>query len=231
MALLEVKNLVYYYIDGNKRRVILDGINEAFENGTFYTIVGESGCGKTTLLSLIGALDKPKEGMILYKNQSIQEIGYEKYRRNHIGFIFQNFNLISYMTGLENVLVAMGITENVIDADKKAYAKEMLRMVDIDDATMNRRVSKISGGEQQRISIARALSTKADIILADEPTGNLDYENTQIIISIMKELAHKMGKCVIVVTHDRKLANEADVVLTIDSKTHKLTKKVQKYFV
>lgn len=231
MKILELKDIVYYYKDGNKRRVILDGICESFEEETFYAIIGESGSGKTTLLSLIGALDKPKEGKILYKGQDIDEIGYEKYRRNHIGFVFQSFNLIPYMTGLENVLVAMGITENELEKDKKAYAKRMLETVGIDEVTMNRRVNKISGGEQQRIAIARALSTKADIIVADEPTGNLDYENTEIIITVLKNLAHKMGKCVIVVTHDQKVAKQADVVLTIDSKTHTMSKQIRKFVV
>ena len=218
MKVLEVKDLQYYYQDGRKKRVILDNVNAEFETGKFYAILGESGSGKTTFLSLISSLDNPQSGVILFKGQSIKEIGYEKYRRNHISIVFQNYNLIQYMTAVENVLVAMGITDNKIEGNKKEVAYKLLEDVGIDKETADRRVNRLSGGEQQRTAIARALSTDPEIIMADEPTGNLDHETSGEIIELLMRLAHERGKCVIVVTHDLKIAEKSDVILQLDTK-------------
>ena len=219
MNILEVKNLLYYYQDGSKKRIILEGVNASFERGKFYTILGESGSGKTTFLSLISALDAPKEGVILYEGKDIREIGYERYRRNMIAIVFQNYNLVQYMTAVENVLVAMGITENRIEGDYKEVAYGLLEKIGIDRQTANRRVTRLSGGEQQRTAIARALSTNVDIIMADEPTGNLDHDTSEGIIELFMNLAHEMNKCVIMVTHDLNIAEKSDVILRLDSHT------------
>ena len=225
MIVLEVKDLQYYYQDGRKKRVILDNVNAEFETGKFYAILGESGSGKTTFLSLISSLDTPQSGEILFKGQSIKEIGYEKYRRNHISIVFQNYNLIQYMTAVENVLVAMGITDNKIEGNKKEVAYKLLEDVGIDKETADRRVNRLSGGEQQRTAIARALSTDPEIIMADEPTGNLDHETSGEIIELLMRLAHERDKCVIVVTHDLKIAEKSDVILQLDTEKKAFTVK------
>ena len=225
MSILEVKNITYYYQDGRNKRVILNDLDAEFETGKFYAILGESGSGKTTFLSLISSLDTPQSGVILFKGQSIKEIGYEKYRRNHISIVFQNYNLIQYMTAVENVLVAMGITDNKIEGNKKEVAYKLLEDVGIDKETADRRVNRLSGGEQQRTAIARALSTDPEIIMADEPTGNLDYETSGEIIELLMRLAHERDKCVIVVTHDLKIAEKSDVILQLDTKKKAFTVK------
>ena len=225
MKVLEVKDLQYYYQDGRKKRVILENVNAEFETGKFYAILGESGSGKTTFLSLISSLDTPQSGVILFKGQSIKEIGYEKYRRNHISIVFQNYNLIQYMTAVENVLVAMGITDNKIEGNKKEVAYKLLEDVGIDKETADRRVNRLSGGEQQRTAIARALSTDPEIIMADEPTGNLDHETSGEIIELLMRLAHERDKCVIVVTHDLKIAEKRDVILQLDTEKKAFTVK------
>ena len=225
MKVLEVKDLQYYYQDGWKKRVILENVNAEFETGKFYAILGESGSGKTTFLSLISSLDTPQSGVILFKGQSIKEIGYENYRRNHISIVFQNYNLIQYMTAVENVLVAMGITDNKIEGNKKEVAYKLLEDVGIDKETADRRVNRLSGGEQQRTAIARALSTDPEIIMADEPTGNLDHETSGEIIELLMRLAHERDKCVIVVTHDLKIAEKSDVILQLDTEKKAFTVK------
>jgi len=225
MSILEVKNITYYYQDGRNKRVILNDLDAEFETGKFYAILGESGSGKTTFLSLISSLDTPQSGVILFKGQSIKEIGYEKYRRNHISIVFQNYNLIQYMTAVENVLVAMGITDNKIEGNKKEVAYKLLEDVGIDKETADRRVNRLSGGEQQRTAIARALSTDPEIIMADEPTGNLDHETSGEIIELLMRLAHERDKCVIVVTHDLKIAEKSDVILQLDTKKKAFTVK------
>ena len=206
MALLEAKNVDYFYQDGDQRRFILKDTTVSFEKGRFYTILGQSGSGKTTLLSLLSALDSPKAGEILYNGENIQKIGYEKYRRDDISIIFQSYNLIPYLSAAENVQVPMAITDNKLPDDKKAVAYNLLDYIGITRDKADRLVNQLSGGEQQRVAIARALATNVDIIMADEPTGNLDEEMEQEIVDIFKELAHKHGKCVIVVTHANEIA-------------------------
>lgn len=219
MKVLEVRDLTYYYQDGRRMRIILDNAEAVFETGKIYAILGESGSGKTTFLSLISSLDTPQSGRILFKGEDIREIGYEKYRRNDISIVFQNYNLIPYMTAVENVLVAMGITDNRIEGNKKEAAYKLLEDVGIDRDTADRRVSILSGGEQQRTAIARALSTDSEILMADEPTGNLDHDTSVEIIDLLMKLAHERNKCVIVVTHDLKIAEKSDVILQLDTKT------------
>ncbi|MGL9731084.1 ABC transporter ATP-binding protein [Enterococcus sp. DIV0756] len=216
MAILEAKELSYFYQDGGIRRMILQDTSVKFEKGQFYTILGESGSGKTTFLSLISALDAPTSGEILYNGENIQKIGYERFRRDDVSIIFQNYNLVPYLTGLENVLVAMSITDNEMPDNITDIAYNLLDYIGINKAKADRLVNQLSGGEQQRIAIARALATNVDIILADEPTGNLDVGMEEEIVTIFKELASIHNKCVIVVTHSRELAKQSDEVLYLN---------------
>lgn len=211
MSIIETKKLNYYYQDGDMQRYILRDVSVSFEKGRFYTIVGESGSGKTTFLSMIAGLDVAKEGQVLFESTDIQTIGLENYRRNKISIVFQNNNLVPYLTVAENVLVAMDITDNVLPADQKAVAYNLLDYIGITREKADRLVSELSGGEQQRIAIARALATNSDVILADEPTGNLDEERESEIIEIFKRLAHENDKAVIVVTHSQEVAEKSDV--------------------
>ncbi|MCA5012245.1 MULTISPECIES: ABC transporter ATP-binding protein [unclassified Enterococcus] len=210
MTILQAKNVSYFYQDGDKRRMILQDTSINFEQGQFYTILGQSGSGKTTFLSLISALDEPKSGEVLYKGQNIKEIGLEKYRRDDISIIFQSYNLVPYLTALENVLVAMSITDNDMPKDDREVAYNLLDYIGINKSKADRLVGQLSGGEQQRVAIARALATNVDIILADEPTGNLDEGMEQEIVDIFKDLAETHNKCVIVVTHSNEIANQSD---------------------
>ncbi|MBO0472316.1 hypothetical protein IGL98_002912 [Enterococcus sp. DIV0840] len=210
MTILQAKNVSYFYQDGDKRRMILHDTSINFDQGQFYTILGQSGSGKTTFLSLISALDEPKSGEVLYKGQNIKEIGLEKYRRDDISIIFQSYNLVPYLTALENVLVAMSITDNDMPDDNREVAYNLLDYIGINKAKADRLVGQLSGGEQQRVAIARALATNVDIILADEPTGNLDERMEQEIVDIFKDLAETHNKCVIVVTHSNEIAKQSD---------------------
>lgn len=217
MNILETKDLYFTYPDGDARKVILNDVNVSFEKGKFYTILGASGSGKTTFLSLIAALDKAERGEILYEGKSLSEIGYEKYRRNNVGIVFQSYNLIPYMNAVENVMVAMSITDNEMEKDMKSQALRILESVGIDGSKATRRINRLSGGEQQRVAIARAISTNVEVVLADEPTGNLDAKTSETIIEIFKELAHKQNKCVIMVIHSEKIANQSDVILKLNT--------------
>lgn len=213
MAILETKNVTYYYQDGDSRRYILEDTSVKFEKGIFYSILGQSGSGKTTFLSLISALDSPAEGEILYEGRNIKDIGYENFRRNKVGIIFQSYNLIPYLTALENVLVAMSVTENELPENKEEVAYNLLDYIGLAKTKADRPVTKLSGGEQQRVAIARALATNVDIILADEPTGNVDEAMEQEIVNIFKKLAHEHDKCVIVVTHSKEVSDQSDETL------------------
>lgn len=217
MSILSVRNVSYSYPDGNKMRGILSRVSYNFEKGKFYSILGVSGSGKTTFLSLISGLDSPMDGGIFYEGKNIEEIGLEKYRKNDIGIVFQNYNLIPYLNGYQNVLVAMGISDNTDKATMKQDAFQYLESVGIDKETALRKVNQLSGGEQQRVAIARALSTDISILMADEPTGNLDKETAQTIIEIFKRLAHEEDKCIIVVTHSDMIANQSDIILKLNT--------------
>lgn len=212
MKLLDIKDVFFTYPDGDSVRTILDHVNITFEKGNMYAIVGSSGSGKTTFLTLIAGLDSAQEGSITFKGKNIAEIGLWEYRRNHVGMVFQSYNLIPYMTGLENVLVAMGISGKT---HMKDSAYELLQSIGIERNKANRNVRRLSGGEQQRIAIARAMANQPDIIVADEPTGNLDGETEDTIIGLFRKLATEKDKCVIVVTHSEKVAKQADVILRL----------------
>ncbi|KFZ26490.1 MAG: putative ABC transporter ATP-binding protein [Candidatus Izimaplasma bacterium HR2] len=211
--LIEVKNLYHRYEDGQKMRAVLKDINITFETGKLYAVVGSSGSGKTTLLSLLSGLDSVQDGDITYLDESINDIGYTKYRKEFVNVIFQSYNLINYMTAIQNVITAVDIKKVKVH-NKKEKAYEILESLGIDKETADREVLKISGGEQQRVAIARALVHDSKVILADEPTGNLDDDTEDEIIDIFKDLASK-GKCVIIVTHSQNVAKHADIIYEI----------------
>lgn len=212
-TLMEIKSLYHKYEDGQKLRTVLKDIEATFETGKLYAILGESGSGKTTLLSLLSGLDSVQDGEILYLGKTIDDIGYTNYRKNYVNVIFQAYNLIKYMTAVENVIVAMDI-KKVQYKNKKEKAYEILDKLGIDRDTADREVLKISGGEQQRTAIARALVHDSKVILADEPSGNLDDKTEKGIMEIFRDLANE-GKCVIIVTHSRNVAKQADVIYKI----------------
>lgn len=199
--MLELKNVSYYY-KSQKDKTILDHVSYEFKNGVMYAILGSSGSGKTTLLSLLAGLDVPVDGTVCVAGKDIMQKGLNAHRRDHVSLVFQNYNLIDYLTPVENVKLG-----------GKADAENLLAQMGIDELQRRRNVMQLSGGQQQRVAIARALASKAPILLADEPTGNLDEDTANEIISIFQQLAHEQGECVIVVTHSKELAEQADVVL------------------
>lgn len=208
MSILKLENICYQY-DGNKKQVLKD-INFEFEKGKIYAIVGQSGAGKTTLLSILSSLAKPTSGKIYLNGEDINKIDKYKFRSNHVGVVFQSFNLLTHLTALENVVLSMNISGKKFD-NKKETAIEMLKKVGLNEEEANRRVLKLSGGQQQRVAIARALSYDPQIILADEPTGNLDEKTQDEIMDIFHMLS-KEGKCIILVTHSPAVAKSADAV-------------------
>ena len=206
---LELKNVSFRYSKDSRR--VLNDLSYSFEEGKLYAIVGRSGAGKTTLLSLLSGLAVPEKGEVLMKGENIANLDRYHYRSHDIGVIFQSFNLLPKYTALENVLLSMDIAKAHYD-DKKQYAMDLLKKVALDEQEANRRILKLSGGQQQRVAIARALSYDPKIILADEPTGNLDQETQKEIMDIFLDLAHKENRCVIIVTHSPQAAKAADAL-------------------
>ena len=199
MSVLSTCDLKYYYFQD---QLIFDHLDLEFERGNVYVILGASGSGKTTLLSLLGGLDTPKGGEILFEGKNIAEMGLDQYRHNCVSFVFQNYNLIEYMTAKENV--------ELIDTDAAA---NILRQVGLTEDEIGRNVLKLSGGQQQRVAIARALASPAPVILADEPTGNLDEDTARDVTELLVERARSLDKCVIIVSHSPEVAAAGDVTL------------------
>lgn len=210
-AILEFEKVNFSYINGGKRVDILKDANIDFHKGVFYAILGPSGSGKTTTLSLAGALDVPQSGRVLYAGKDIRKIGLTKHRKNDVALIFQSYNLINYMTAYENVLMAMEISGSY-KGERKQRAMQLLSDLGLTADEAKRNVMQLSGGQQQRVAIARALASNAEVVLADEPTGNLDITTAGEIIGLFKGLAHQYNKCVIVVTHSQQLARSSDVI-------------------
>ena len=204
MPILSLQNISFAY----DKTPVLKDISYDFEMGRMYCIVGKSGAGKTTLLSLLSGLASPTEGDILYDGKSIAKIDKYKFRSKYIGVVFQSFNLITKYTALENVVLSMDVAGYKVK-NKRERALELLDGVGLDEDEADRRVLKLSGGQQQRVAIARALSYDPDIILADEPTGNLDRDTQREIMEIFRDLANK-GKCVILVSHSPDVAEMCD---------------------
>ena len=203
---LELQNVGYSY---NGKELVLRHVNYRFEGGRIYAITGRSGAGKTTLLSLLSQLTKPTEGKILYNGLDVSEVDQYLYRSQYAGVIFQSFNLLMHLTAVENVMLSMDIA-GVKKENNRAYAMELLEKVGLSKEESQRRILKLSGGQQQRVAIARAVSYDPSILLADEPTGNLDEDTQDEIMEIFKGLAYEEQKCIILVTHSPVVASLAD---------------------
>ena len=197
---IEIHNMNLHYGDFHA----LHDINLDIKENEITAFIGPSGCGKTTLLSLLGGLDSPVDGQILYDGQDIEKIGLANHRKDNVAFIFQSYNLIDYLTPKENVALTA-----------KLPPQSILERVGLTEEECKRNVLKLSGGQQQRVAIARALASDVKVILADEPTGNLDEDTAAEIIAILKECAHQMNKCVVIVTHSNDLAKQADAILRL----------------
>ncbi|MCT4403655.1 ABC transporter ATP-binding protein [Leuconostoc falkenbergense] len=212
---LAIKNLTHQY--NAQERPLYENVNMTFEPRTLYSIVGQSGSGKTTLLSFLAGLDTPSEGTITLDDQDIKSYGLTKYRNQKVAIIFQAYNLLNYMTATQNVASALSMTKSKHTGDKE-YIYSTLNKLGIDRSLADKNVQQLSGGQQQRVAIARALAVDAKIVIADEPTGNLDEENTQEVISIFQELAHEVGKTVIIVTHEPNVAKAADIQISLKNR-------------
>ncbi len=222
MAVLTLDNVSFSY----GTTPVLDKLSYRFDKGRMYCIVGRSGAGKTTLLSLLSGLASPDSGRILYEDTDIQKIDKYKFRSKYIGVVFQSFNLITKFTALENVILSMQIA-GVKEKNKKERALRLLEQVGLSEEEANRRVLLLSGGQQQRVAIARALSYSPDILLADEPTGNLDTDTQEEILEIFRELSEG-GKCVILVSHSPNVAAFCDECYELKKIGSKPKKKREK---
>jgi putative ABC transport system ATP-binding protein len=216
--MIEVKNITKEFQSADAPVTAVDDVSFAVEDGQFASIVGTSGSGKSTLLSLLGGLDKPSSGSVRVDDQVISS-GSDRelisYRRNKIGFVFQAFNLIPNLSAVENVMLPMEFA-GISKTDRKTRAVELLDQVGLTGEKQNRRPSRLSGGEQQRVAIARALANKPSVILADEPTGNLDTKTGKVIFEMLRELSHSVNTTVIIVTHDMNYAQQTDVTFRLE---------------
>ena len=212
-----LKNVSYRYADAASDAYVLQNINFEFELGKIYAIKGKSGSGKTTLLSLLSGLETNYEGSILYEGKELKTMDLDAYRSQKIGIVFQSYNLLPHLTAAENIMLSMDISKVAIK-DKKQAAIMLMEQVGLTKEQADRRVLKLSGGEQQRVAIARSLSYQPQLILADEPTGNLDKETENEILAIFKQLAKKQNKCIIIVTHSKNVCDQADVVYQLTAR-------------
>lgn len=211
---LRTHNIGYWYTN-NPDDYLFKNVNLTFEKGKVYSILGQSGSGKTTFLSLLAGLDSPKAGEIYLEDNDINKSGLTNYRKNSVSTIFQAYNLMTYMTARQNVQTALEISNKPVD---NAKIEELFELVGIPKEMIDKPVLQLSGGQQQRVAIVRALATEHDLIIADEPTGNLDEETTQDIVNIFKDIAHKQNKTIIIVTHETAVAQETDVTFELKKK-------------
>lgn len=225
MNILKLENVSYKYKDSKDNDYVFKDINYSFKLGKVYAIKGKSGSGKTTLLSLISGLETDYEGNIFYEDKDLKKVDLDKYRSKDIGIIFQSYNLLPHLTASENIILSMDISGIKVE-DKKSLAKDLMKSVGLSETYSQRKVLKLSGGEQQRVAIARSLSYNPKIILADEPTGNLDKDTENDILKIFKDLAKKDNKCIIIVTHSENVCNQVDEVFEL--KKAKETKKTKR---
>lgn len=210
-VILSIKNASYRYADANIDEYAIKDINYDFEKGKVYAIKGRSGTGKTTLLSLITGLERCTEGKIIFDGKDLKDINLDRYRNHEIGIIFQSYNLLPFMTAGENIMLSMNVSGKKYENKKETILK-LMRSVGLKDKYYNQKVLRLSGGEQQRVAIARSLSYNPQIIIADEPTGNLDRETEDEILDIFKTLAHTNNKCIIIVTHSKNVCDNSDVI-------------------
>lgn len=208
---LKIENVSYRYKDADPDDYILKNINYEFELGKVYAIKGKSGSGKTTLLSLISGLENDYEGSITFLDKELRNMDLDEYRSKDIGIVFQSYNLLPHLTAIENIVLSMNVSNLNIE-NKEEKAIELMKSVGLEETQKDRRVLKLSGGEQQRVAIARSLSYNPKMILADEPTGNLDKETENEILKIFKDLAKKENKSIIIVTHSENVCNQVDIV-------------------
>ena len=213
MSILALQNVSYKYEGAEK--IIFKDVNLQFEAGKVYTIVGKSGAGKSTLLSLLSGLDIATSGRIDFGGENLSKINRNRYRAQKAGIIFQSLNLLTNATAIDNIVLSMNIS-GVTGIDKKARAYELLEKVGISKEKAHRKILKLSGGEQQRIGIARALAHDPMLIIADEPTGSLDKDTEATVLEIFQSLAHDEGKCVIIVTHSESVTAIADEVWSLE---------------
>lgn len=211
---LSTRDLGYWYTN-NPDDYLFKNVNLTFEKGKVYSILGQSGSGKTTFLSLLAGLDAPKAGAILLEDKDISKSGLTTYRKSSVSTIFQAYNLLTYMSARQSVVTALEIAGKPIN---QADIEQLFTQVGIDSSQIDKPVLKLSGGQQQRVAIVRALATGHEIIIADEPTGNLDEETTQDIVSIFKKIAHEQHKTVVIVTHETAVAQETDVTFELKKK-------------
>ena len=214
MKVLSLQDVEYHY--ANSEKIVLKKVNADFEKGKLYAIMGRSGAGKSTMLSVLAGLDVPSSGKVLYKDTDIRNIDRDKYRAKDIGVIFQAYNLLQNASAAQNITLSMSISDMKI-RNKKEKAYEILKQVGIDKESANRKILKLTFGEQQIVWIARAISHNPDIVIADEPTGNLDYETEQKVMQILIDLAHNSEKCEIIVTHSKEVAAYADIVYNLQN--------------
>ncbi|HIS46130.1 MAG TPA: ABC transporter ATP-binding protein [Candidatus Scybalocola faecigallinarum] len=214
MDVLELKDVRYVYQTKYQKKEALKGISGIFETGKLYAVVGRSGSGKTTLLSLMAGLDLPTSGDVICEGVSTARMDLAKYRRENAAVIYQSFRLIPLLTVAENIMYPMELMGMKAKQARK-QARELAQKVNLPEELLDRFPTMLSGGEQQRVAIARALGMNTKLLLADEPTGNLDTQNSSLIFELLQELAHEMDYCVIVVTHDMELASKADQIIEL----------------
>ena len=212
--LLSIRNASYQYSDAEEGEYALKDVSFDFEKGKIYAIRGRSGTGKTTLLSLISGLERCTEGDIIFDGKNLKNVNLDYYRSHDIGIVFQSYNLLPFMTASENIILSMDASGLKVSG-KKTKALELMKSVGLKESYANRKVLRLSGGEQQRVAIARSLSYNPKMIVADEPTGNLDKQTEEEILDIFKNLAHKEDKCVIIVTHSANVCDQADIVYNL----------------
>jgi putative ABC transport system ATP-binding protein len=212
MRILEIKNVSYLYKSKYQSVEAVKNVSLNIELGKVYAIIGKSGSGKTTLLSLMAGLTLPSEGDILYNEESIRKLDLEEYRRDKTAVIYQTFNLFPLMTTLENVIYPLEL-KGIKFAEARSIAEKHIKSVGLEEQHYMRFPNMLSGGERQRVAIARALATGSKLLLADEPTGNLDVANGEVVVKLLTDLAHQDNLAVVIVTHDLAIAKKADIVL------------------
>lgn len=214
MAILEVKGVKFSYKNKYRTTEVLKGVDCSFEEGRLYALIGKSGSGKSTLLSLMAGLMLPQEGEILFNGVPTSKMDLTRYRREKAAVIYQSFRLLPLLTAEENITYPMEL-RGLKGRPAREKARELIKKVDLPESVLPRFPGMLSGGEQQRVAVARAVSMDSKLILADEPTGNLDSENGSRIIDLLLGLAHNDGYCVVVVTHDPEIAAKADAVFRV----------------
>ncbi|NLO47853.1 MAG: ABC transporter ATP-binding protein [Clostridiales bacterium] len=214
MAMLELMDVCYGYGIKRDKKNVLNHISCGFEQGKLYAVIGKSGSGKSTLLSLLTGLDLPQSGQILFEGTPTDKMDLNEYRRKCVAVVYQDFSLFPLLTALENIMYPMQLC-NVGKEKARRDALALSRLVSLPESMLDRYPGRMSGGEQQRVAIARALSMDRRLILGDEPTGNLDSENSSAFIPLMQKLAHEENKCIIIATHDISVMESADEVYKI----------------